>query len=93
MKKNVFLTFTSMLAFTFFSLHANAETLQEAVTDALASSPRIESALADRAEALEKIREERSGYFPRINATATGGRIFGDNATSRGTVTTRGEAY
>lgn len=72
---------------------ALAETLQEAVQAALDSHPSVESALAAKAVAKQDRREQFSGLFPEVNASFTGGRIFGDNSTSRGLQTTRGEAY
>jgi outer membrane protein, adhesin transport system len=72
---------------------AHAETLQVAVAQALASHPSAEQAQA----ALEASKAEKaaqvSGYFPTVNLSASGGRIFSDNSTSRGLSVTRGQGY
>lgn len=72
---------------------AHATSVQDAVMAALSYHPSIEAAnqAADAAE--QDRREQRSGFFPELAVTAQTGRVFGDNATSRGLVTTRGEAY
>lgn len=72
---------------------AHAETLQEAVGQALNAHPSIEAALQAREIARETKREQRSGYFPEISANASGGRIYGDNSTSRGLTVSRGATY
>lgn len=71
----------------------SAETLHDAVMKALEQHPTIEAAQAVEKRIQAEKREEWSGFFPEVNASATGGRIFGDNSTTRGLVTTRGEAY
>lgn len=73
--------------------HANAETLRDAVVKALEQHPTLEAAKAVEKRILEEQKEERAGFFPEINASATGGRVFGDNSTTRGLVVDRGEAY
>ena len=75
------------------SAPANAETLREAVTAALATHPGIEVAQARKDAAGADESEQFSNLFPEINTTATGGRVFGNNATSRGLNVSRGEAY
>lgn len=72
---------------------ASAENLRESVTDALSYNPEIDGAFYDRQSAEATLKEKRSDYFPRLNANASTGRVYGDNATSRGTLTTRGAAY
>lgn len=72
---------------------AKAETLQEAVGVALSSHPSIDAAVAAREVASQTKREQRSGYFPEINASASAGRIYGDNSTSRGLTVSRGATY
>jgi adhesin transport system outer membrane protein len=72
---------------------SQAETLREAVTAALVSHPAIDIAKAQREVADEEESEEFSNLFPELGATATGGRVFGNNATSRGLSVSRGEAY
>ncbi|MDB2683118.1 TolC family protein [Alphaproteobacteria bacterium] len=73
--------------------NARAETVYSAVQTALQTHPSVESAAAAVEVARQKRREEFSAYFPEISVGAKGGRVFGDNATSRGSRTTRGEAY
>ena len=72
---------------------AQAETLREAVTSALASHPGMEIAKAQKDVASENESEEYSNLFPEISTTATGGRMFGNNSTTRGLSVSRGEAY
>lgn len=72
---------------------ANAETLREAVASALASHPAVDIASARKEVAHEAEREEFSNLFPQINTTLTGGRMYGDNSTSRGLTVSRGAAY
>lgn len=71
----------------------HAETLREAVETALANHPSIDVAKAQKDSADEDESEQFSNLFPEINTTATGGRMFGNNATSRGLAVSRGEAY
>lgn len=95
-KKVFLLSCCSVLAFgfsVFVPLSSDAETLQEAVNIALSSHPSIDAAVQARAIASETKREQRSGYFPEINASASAGRIYGDNSTSRGLTVSRGAAY
>ncbi len=73
--------------------HANAETLRDAVVKALEQHPTVEAAKAVEKRIQEEQKEERAGFFPEINASATGGRVFGDNSTTRGLVVDRGQAY
>ncbi len=73
--------------------HAQAETLREAVLTALANHPSVDIAKAQKDIASEEENEQYSNLFPYVSANATGGRIFQNNATSRGTTTSRGEAY
>jgi len=72
---------------------AQAETLREAVASALASHPGIEIAKARKDVASEEENEQFSNLFPELNTGFTGGRIYGNNATSRGLAVSRGEAY
>lgn len=73
------------------SLHA--ETMREALESALLSHPAVDVAKARQQATGEDEREQFSNYFPEVSATATGGRMFGDNSTTRGQVTKRGAAY
>jgi len=89
LKKTILMFSTAMLAAPF----AYAETLEGAVTKTLAKHPQVESALASVKGAEQERKEQRSGYFPELSVSATGGRIFGNNSTSRGLSVTRGEGY
>lgn len=68
-------------------------TLEQAIENALRFHPSVENARAGIEVAREERREAISGYFPELQARATGGRVFGDNATSRGLSVTRGDGY
>lgn len=72
---------------------ADAETLRDAVSAALASHPGIEIAAARKQASSAEEDQAFSNLFPQINTTATGGRMFGNNSTSRGLTVSRGEAY
>ncbi len=72
---------------------SQAETLREAVGAALQSHPGVDIANARRDVSAAEEDEEFSNLFPQINTTATGGRMFGNNSTSRGLTVSRGEAY
>lgn len=72
---------------------AHAETLPEAVQSALSSHPALEVAAAQY-EAAQKDKDIReSDYYPEISASATFGRVYQDNATSRGLSVDRGAGY
>lgn len=70
-----------------------AQTLNEAVQKTLQEHPTIGAAEARLGFNSQEVREQKSGYFPNLSLSASGGRIFGDNSTTRGLVTSRGEAY
>jgi adhesin transport system outer membrane protein len=70
-----------------------AETLQEAVQVTLQSHPSIQTAKTGSNIAAQEKREQFSGYFPQVAIAGQGGRVYQDNATSRGFTTTRGAAY
>jgi adhesin transport system outer membrane protein len=72
---------------------AHADTLESAVSAALSEHPSVESAQAVIDAADEQESEEVSGYFPEVSLNGSGGRIYGDNATSRGLNVTRGAGY
>lgn len=71
----------------------SAETLEHAVSVTLEQHPQVESATAAMNRSKEFQKEEYSAYFPEISVNATGGRIYGDNSTSRGLSVTRGSGY
>lgn len=81
----------SVLIFAAMPLHA--QTLESAAQNALASHPSAEAALATLNATKEQKKEAYSRYFPQVSATATFGRMYGDNATSRGLSVTRGSGY
>lgn len=72
---------------------AQAEDLRGAVAAALANHPSVEAAQASEDYTSEERREYVSDLFPQLSATATGGRMYGDNSTSRGLTSNRGQAY
>tara|TARA_R110002124_G_scaffold287365_1_gene474150 strand:- start:82841 stop:84328 length:1488 start_codon:yes stop_codon:yes gene_type:complete len=72
---------------------AQAETLWDAVESSLANHPRYEIALLQIDAAEQKRIEERSAFFPTIKGGVTGGRVYGDNSTSRGLSVTRDSGY
>lgn len=71
----------------------HAETLDKSVETALLYHPSVESAKQEADIVKQERKEQFSGYFPHLSVTGTGGRIYGDNATSRGLSTTRGAGY
>ncbi|MBN8520899.1 MAG: TolC family protein [Alphaproteobacteria bacterium] len=77
----------------FLSSPARAESLKDAIQSALATHPSAESAKAAIEIARETLTENRSDYFPEFNVNLGGGRLYGENSTSRGLVTSRGAAY
>lgn len=72
---------------------AEAETLNNAVMNALRQHPTLEAARSVEERIQEERAEQKSGLFPEFSTSLSGGRIFADNSTTRGLVTTRGEAY
>ncbi|MFP4313398.1 MAG: TolC family protein [Alphaproteobacteria bacterium] len=74
-------------------MQVQAETLQEAVQSALVTHPSVESAQQALKIAKAQKSEEFSGYFPEVFVSAAAGRMYGDNATSRGLSVTRGSGY
>lgn len=81
------------LAISMFSVSAQAETMRDTIIDALTNHPSVQEAAAGKAVAEQGTREAKSGLYPEISVSATGGRVYADNATTRGLVVTRGEAY
>lgn len=72
---------------------ASAESLRQAVQSALATHPTVEAAQAAALSAQEAYNENRSDYFPELSMSVGGGRVYGDNSTSRGLTVSRGAAY
>ena len=81
------------LALVLPAYSAHAETVHEAVASALQQHPTLEQAIAVQRSAHEDVTVERSSYFPKISANTAVGRVYGDNATSRGLSVTRGAGY
>jgi len=72
---------------------ARAETLLDSVVSALDNNPAI-AGIQDQVDAADHGKKaEIAAYYPEVSASATAGRIFQDNSTSRGLVTERGAAY
>lgn len=94
-KRSFLLAKASLLAISlcFLAAPGRAEPLSAAVETALNYNPTVEAAIANRdAYAAEK-REQWADNFPTLNINGTGGRVYGDNSTSRGLTVTRGAAY
>lgn len=70
-----------------------AETIQESISQALATHPSVDVGQAGKFVAEEDRLEARSGLFPTVGTSLSAGRIFGDNSTSRGLSVNRGTAY
>lgn len=85
-RKTLFLLACSVLS----AGSARAETLETALVKALGSHPTLDAARETTDAAKEAIREKKAALFPDLRLSATGGRIYGDNSTSRGLTTTRG---
>lgn len=72
---------------------AHGETLEQAVSSALAEHPSIDVASASYKAAQEEKEIQSSNYYPELEASVTAGRVYQDNATSRGLSVDRGAAY
>lgn len=83
----------ALMAMVSMGSAAEAETLGDAVRLALGKNPTIEQSIAAQESAHEDVTIERSAYFPTISMSTAAGRVYGDNATSRGLSTTRGSGY
>lgn len=92
-KRSIFYSLTGVLYFLTMSSAANAETMRDAVASAIANHPSLEIAAARQESASEDESEQFSNLFPQISTTATGGRMYGNNSTSRGLTVSRGAAY
>ncbi len=71
----------------------HAESLREVVQQVMQDNPAIKGAVAAKNAADQEKEIEEAGYYPEISTSVTAGRVYQDNATSRGVVTTRGAAY
>ncbi len=72
---------------------AQAEPLAKAVEAALNNHPAVEAAIANRNALAQEAREQWADHFPTLNIRGAGGRVFGDNSTSRGLQVTRDSTY
>lgn len=72
---------------------ACAESLKDVVQKAMQTNPAIASSSAASQAAKQEAAAEKAGYYPDLSTSITAGRVYQDNATSRGVVTTRGAAY
>lgn len=75
------------------STYVYAQDVKSAVRSALESHPTIDGAQASLSAAEHGKDAEISNYYPEISLGLTGGRVYQDNATSRGLSVTRGAAY
>ncbi|MBU6235688.1 MAG: TolC family protein, partial [Alphaproteobacteria bacterium] len=82
-----------MAAALCFPAHGFAETLQDAVQEAITTHPSILAAKEAAGASAENVREQRSAYFPEISASVSGGRLYSDSSTTRGLSVTRGTGY
>lgn len=94
-KAGSFLAHTALLTgLLCFATHpVSAESLGQAVEAALNNHPSVEAAIANRDATIYERRERMSDLLPKLNVRGTGGRMYGDNSTSRGLSVTRGAGY
>lgn len=91
-KKSRFL-FVGSVCLSLCASLCHAQDLEAALASALDHHPSIIGAQAG-VNAAEYGRDAAvSGYYPEVSVSATGGRIYQDNSTSRGLVNERGAAY
>jgi len=90
---NILLATVCCLSSVLFGNAARSETLPEAVQSAINGNPTLDQAVAAQKAAREAVVQERSNYFPKLSASTSAGRVYGDNATSRGLSVTRGAGY
>ncbi len=91
--RTILLASLSILAMAAGAKVSHAETLRAALEQALNTHPSVRAAIARRDAAEKTMLEQNSRYFPEISARAAGGRVYGDNSTSRGLTVTRDAAY
>ncbi len=82
-----------LLSGSVIASNAHAGSLDDAVRAAMFEHPSVSAAKSDVDIAEQQRREEYSGYFPELSVSSSAGRIYGDNATSRGLSVTRGAGY
>lgn len=93
MRRSLLLLSAAVSTLILCSGSLRAESLDEAVENALNDHPTVQAAMAERDLAQQQEREKYSDYFPQLNASAAAGRVYGDNSTSRGLTATRGAGY
>jgi len=93
MKNHPYVVFLAALLGLVCVTPLRAETLEAAVSEAVGSHPAVSAARAAYDASEETVREQRSAYYPDLSVNATAGRLYGDNATSRGLSVTRGAGY
>lgn len=71
----------------------SAESLSDALLQAVKTHPSVLSAQEGVEAAKAEERSAFSGYFPEVSVSTALGRVYQDNATSRGLITDRGAAY
>ena len=91
--KLFFTIFSALFFILAGGVDAYAQSLQNAVLYALEHHPKIQGARASEEAASHDLVAAQSHYFPELNTSITAGRIYQDNATSRGLSVTRGAAY
>lgn len=72
---------------------AQAGTLTQAVLAAMNNHPAVEAAQANADAVSQEETQQFSNFMPKVSMRAAGGRVYGDNATSRGLSVTRGAGY
>lgn len=90
---SIFLAGVCVFALPLSGGSAHAETLPEAVRSAVTANPTVDQAMASQSAAREEVNKTWSNYFPTVSVSTSAGRVYGDNATSRGLSVTRGAGY
>ena len=90
---NFHMRFFPIIAFAFFCFPAQADDLTTAVQQALSSHPSIQAAQRGLEAGRLQTEAEESSLYPTVSLSGSGGRIYGDNSTSRGLAVTRGSGY
>lgn len=88
------ITFKALLLLSVAPMSAHAqESVEDAVRATIQRHPSVEAAKKAFDTSVEKKRELYSDFFPEISVGGAGGRIYGDNSTTRGLTVSRGAAY
>lgn len=88
-----FLLLTAATLSLFSTSVAQAETLNEAVVHAINHHPTVKASTAGAQAAKQQLQEEKAAYYPSATASASFGRIYADNTTTRGLTVERGAGY